>query len=274
MKKIISTIDFSPAAENAALYAANLSEHYGADLLLYHTYLLPVSATEYGYPFVTKPELQEAAEFELNELAKKLQGALKKSIKISIKAEVNTFVEGLDELCNEEKPDLVVIGLTGKDALTRLVVGSHTIKTIHHIKYPVLVIPRSATFSHIMKIGFACDYKHVTETTPVALIKNIVQTFNAQLHVLNVDWKNREFTADTPDEHFYLRTFLDDLKAVYYNLEHESVTDAINEFAHKHDLDFIITIPKKHNLIEKLFGRSTTKELIYHTDVPVLCIHE
>ncbi|MBL0356511.1 MAG: universal stress protein [Chitinophagaceae bacterium] len=101
------------------------------------------------------------------------------------------LMDGLEEICDVIKPDMVVIGLSGKNALAKLVVGSNTIKIIHDLKYPVLVVPPKASFTPVLKVGFACDYKKIEETTPVSLLKKVVNDFNADLYVLNVDSRIR-----------------------------------------------------------------------------------
>ncbi len=274
MKNIIVPVDFSTASENAANYAAGLADFYGAQLWLYHTYQLPLALPEYGYPLVTSSELQSAAEYELEQLAEKIRKSVRRPLTVGTRADLVYLHEGLPSFCTEKDADLVVMGLTGKDTLTRLVVGSNTIKAIHYLRYPVLVVPKNATFKPIHRIGFACDYVKVKETTPVAILKSMVQLFNAELHVINVDWHNRHFKPETPEEHFFMHMYLHDLDVTYHNLESEDVTAALNKFAVDEQIDFMIAIPKKHNLIEKLFSRSKTQDLIYHTDLPVLCMHE
>ena len=41
----------------------------------------------------------------------------------------------------------------------------------------------------------------------------------------------------------------------------------------KYSIELLIVIPQKHNIIEKLFAGSHTKELVFHGEVPVLVMH-
>ncbi|MGF2414283.1 universal stress protein [Ferruginibacter sp.] len=274
MKKIIAPVDFSDTAANAAIFAGNLAEFYGAELWLYHSYEVVVPVTEYGYSYVSITEMQQAAEHELAEFKNRVQNALRRTITIQIKAENATLVDGLSALCDELDPALVVMGLSGKNALTRLVVGSNTIRTIHNLDYPVLVVPPKATFIPIRKIGFACDYKKVIETTPVHLLKKIMHDFNAELHVLNVEYIKGTAPATKVEESMYITELLHELKPTYQTILSADITNGINWFADKEKIDLMVVIPKKHHLVEKMFSRSQTKELLYHTHVPVLCIRE
>lgn len=274
MKKIIVPVDFSDTAANAAIFAGNLAEFYGADLWLYHSYEMIIPITEYGYSYISPTEMEHAAEFELEEFKKRVQSSLRRIINIHVKAENATLTDGLSGLCNELKPDLIVMGLSGKNALTRLVVGSNTIRVIQNLTYPVLVIPPKGDFIPVRKIGFACDYNKVIETTPVSLLKKIVKDFHAELFVLNIEYTKSGATPEKIEESMYISELLRELKPSYQTIISNDVTNGINWFAEKEKIDWMVVIPKKHNLVEKMFSRSHTKELLYHTHVPVLCMHE
>jgi len=92
--------------------------------------------------------------------------------------------------------------------------------------------------------------------------------------VLNVDHKSSHFKPDTPQESILLHTLLEDLNPKYDFIEDANIEVGIEKFAEKHDLDLIITIPKKHKLLEGLFRKSHTKDLIFHSHLPIMCVHE
>ncbi len=274
MKTILVPVDFSDVAENAAQFATELAAFYGANLWLYHAYEIPITLYDYAFPVFDTTEMQSAAEHDLDLLKEKLLQTSRLPVNIHTRAEMNVLQEGINNICDELTPDLVVMGLTGKTKLTKMIVGSNTIKAVHDLTYPVLVIPPKATFIPIRKIGFACDYQKVKETTPVNLLIKFVKDFNAELHVLNVDFRNKYFGPDTLQESIHLYEMLEDYKPEYHNIEAEDITDGINRFAQKAKTDWIVVIPKKHDLLHRMFGRSQTKDLLYHTTIPVLCIHE
>jgi nucleotide-binding universal stress UspA family protein len=274
MKKILVSVDFSVSANNAADFACNLALFYDAEIWLYHTYEMPLITGEFPAPLYDVNDLQIAAEHELNELANSLLKKLRSKVTFHIKAEANLLQTGLTNFCDNIKPDLVVIGLSGSNALTKLVVGSNTIRIIHELTYPVLVIPQKASFTPVSKIGFACDYKQIEATTPVALLQKIVTDFNATLYILNVDFKDQHFTDELVEEVFILKELLKEIKPVYKSIEAENITEGINRFIKKEELSWITVIPKKHTLIQRIFTRSHSKDLLFHTSVPILCVHQ
>ncbi len=272
MKKIIVPVDFSATAENAASFAAELAAFYHADLYLYHAYGTYAPLTEYAW-LVTTGEMQSAAEFEMEKFKENLVSKVKTSLNIETRVESVFLQTGLVDYCAAVQPDLVVMGLSGKNALTRLVVGSNTIYAIQHLVYPVLVIPPKAKFIPVRKLGFACDYNAVIATTPVGPIKKLVKDFNAELHILNVE-AGALVPAEKVEESAYVAEFFNDFHPEYHTILSHDITAGINYFAEKSKADWIVVIPKKHNLVDKMFKRSQTVDLLYHTTIPVLCIHE
>jgi nucleotide-binding universal stress UspA family protein len=274
MKKIIVPVDFSATASNAAEYAANFAAFYGAEVLLYNTYEMPVAVGEISYPVFDVGEMQHAAEHDMEVFKENLASKINVPLTIRTKVEMQVLYDGLTNLCNAENPDLVITGLSGKNALTRLIVGSNTIKMVYGLKYPVLVVPPKATFIPIRKLGFACDYKEIAQNTPLDLLKKFVTDFRAELHILNVDYHNRNFSPEALHESFVLGELLGSIKPEYHSVESEDVTAGINWFAQNVKLDLILAIPKKHQLVQRMFNRSHTQDLIFHTHLPVLCMHQ
>ena len=274
MKIIIAPVDFSTTSENAAFFACQLASFYGAELLLYHAYDLPVAIGEFAFPIFDTAEMQKAADHELHLMKERICEKLHYKLAIRSKADLNEFKDGLANLCDSLQPDLVVLGLSGKNPLTKLVVGSNTIKVVHDLKYPVLVVPPQCQFVPIRKIGFACDYDHLVETTPVALLKKIVQDFKAELSVMNVDYQEAHFNDTAINERNVMNNLLDNVKAEFHNINSASVTEGVNWFVDKCQLDMVMIIPKKHTVFQSLFRRSHTKDLMYHTHIPLLCVHQ
>ena len=124
------------------------------------------------------------------------------------------------------------------------------------------------------KIGFACDFDKVVESTPIRFIKNMVKEFGAELHVLNVDYEGRHFKPETPEESLMLNTLLEGLNPSYHFIENADIEDGINNFVERNNVDLLITIPKKHKLLDSLFKHISTKELVTRSHVPVMCVHE
>ena len=275
MKTLIVPTDFSPTATNAMNYAADMAVRIDASLLLFHVYQMPVSVSEVPVVLISVDELKQQAEKSLDKLKADLEHITSGKVKIYTEAKLGNPVDELEEVCKKIKPFAVVMGSIGHASVERAIFGSTTLTAIKHLTYPVICVPKGTEYGNgIRKIGFACDFKKVVITTPTSTIKNFVKEFNAELHVLNVDHNNRHFKADTPEQSALLHEELNELHPSYDFIEHEDIEDGINEFAEKNNLDLIIAIPKKHKLLEGIFKPSSTRQLIFESHIPVMCVHE
>lgn len=274
MKTIIVPTDFSAISNNAADYAMGLAKETGSSVLLFHAYQVPVSMTDVPIVLVSVEDLQKNAESRVADAKRSLEQTADASIKIYTETRLGDTVDELQSLCDKINPFAVVMGTKGETGMERVFFGSTTLTTIKHLSWPVIVVPPDKKYSSINKIGFACDFREVVNTTPTHLIKDFVKEFKAELHVLNVDYKNSHFRAQTPQESLLLHTMLEDLNPVYDFIEEENIEMGIAKFAEKNNLDLIITIPKKHRLLDGLFRKSHTKDLIFHSHLPIMCVHE
>ena len=274
MKTVIVLTDFSPAALNATNYAADMALAIKANILLFHVYQLPLSVSDTPIVLLSVEEMKEAAENKLARLKKDLEHITSGALEIQSEARLGNLSDEAEDCCNKLQPFAVVMGTKGHTAVERALFGSNTITIIKHLSSPVICVPIGKEYGiGIKKIGFACDFREVKETTPVSVIKALVKEFQAELHVLNVDHDNQQFKADTPQQSVLAHTAFEELNPQYHYVEHRDIEDGINEFAEKNNLDLVITIPKKHKLLEGLFKKSSTKQLVFQSHVPVMCVH-
>ena len=272
MKTILVATDFSSAALNAANYAADMALAINTDMLLLHVYQIPANYSEIPVP-ITEEDVLQNAEKNINELKEQL--TKRTGGKLNIVTEVRTgifFSRELKTVCEDIEPYLVVMGSQGTTATERLFFGGHSVYTMKHLMWPLITVPPDATFSSIKKIGLACDFDKVVDTTPIHEIKMLVTDFNAELHVLNTGKK------EVPDpeivfESGLLEEMLAPLLPNYHFITNENTDEGIINFAEKNNIDLLVVLPKRHGLLDKLIHRSHTKQLVLHSHIPVLALH-
>lgn len=276
MKTIIVPTDFSPVSLNATNFAVDMAIAIRADILLFNVYNIPVAYSgEVPVMLLSVDELKKASETQLEDLKGKLDHITAGKIKVNTEARLGNTVDELEELCKEIKPFAVVMGARGGSGIEQLVFGSTTLTAIRHLSWPVICVPPGVEYGNgIKKIGFACDFRQVEATTPIHFIKELVKTFDAELHILNIDYQEKHFRPDTPGESFKLHHLLEGTKSYFHYINHKDIEDGINEFAETNDLDLLIAIPKKHKLLEGIFKPSSTRQLVFQSHIPVLCVHE
>ncbi len=277
MKTMLVPTDFSDIAFNAATYAVDMAHAMGVErVVLYHAYelIVPIPDVPTAVPMVNADDLRVSSMEGLNKMAKDLQPLAGDKVTLLTRADNTLLAATINDVCKEEEVDLIIMGITGGSKLEEILVGSNTIDVVKHTTTPVLVVPAVARFKPIEKIVFACDMRHVIDSTPVELLKKLLNTFKAELHVINIDHESKHFTPDTPFETLMLDTLLEGYNPVYHFLDNTNIVSGIVDFAEANHADLILTIPKKHGLFESIFKRSSTSKLAFKTHIPLLTIHE
>ena len=275
MKPIIAPVDFSSVSLNAANYAADMACAMNTNLVLLHVCRLPIAYTEIPVNADTVTALLKDAEDRLAELKQDISTRIKDRIAVSCDVRAGMVITEIENFCTGVKPYAVVMGTHGTGTFERLFFGSNTISAMKHLSWPLVVVPPDAKFKNIRKIGLACDLKKVVETAPVEEIKELVKQFRAELHVIHVNTQDEKiFSQETIEESGLLQEMLNELHPVYDFLNNVNIDEGLSEYAEKNGLDMLIVIPKKHGLFDKFFHKSHSKELVLHTHVPVMSVHE
>lgn len=261
MTTVIVPVDFSETSLNAARYAAKfLVGHYGANMILYHSYADESEA-------LTTTESLEALKNELMSTH---------PVKMGILAHhEEDFVPGLEKAARHRKADLVIMGITGKSALSQVLFGSNTLRMAETKACPVLIIPENASFTQMKNVMLTSDFKDTFNSTPSGPIKDFLNVYKPKLHIVNVDKDHYiSLTDQYENEKQEMRKLLSEFNPEFYFMRLFDVGEAINLFANDLQIDLIIAVQKDHSFMDKLIKTSRTKQLTYQSKLPILIIHE
>jgi nucleotide-binding universal stress UspA family protein len=273
MKTILVPIDFSSTSLNAARYSQQVAEQVGAKIILVHAYEPPPSFPMVEGMLYTEESMRELMKEKLEQLAVELEKE-RPIIKMEAMTMDGSLRHVMLSLTDAMEVFLIVMGITGAGKIKETFIGSNTLDVARSNKVPVLIIPERANYSGINDIGLTTDFRNVVENIPEKKIKDLIKDFGARLHVLNVDFDNKNWNNDVPFQSGLVETMFEHYHPTYHFIENENMADGLSEYALKHSIELLIAVPQKHNLIQKILGGSHTKELIFHSKVPVLVIHE
>jgi len=272
MKTLIVVTDFSPAASNAANYAADMALAINANILLLHVYQLPVVYLEVPLAY-TEDEMRKDVEKSIHRLGSRLLLKTGSKLKIDTELRLGDFFDELQSVCSIVKPYAVVMGSQGTTSSERLFFGGHTVYALKHLTWPLITVPIDAIFSTIKNIGLAFDFEKEVDETPVDEIKLLVKDFSAELHVLNTGMQTY-FNPDTVFRSKELEDMLAPLLPHYHFILSDQIDQGIMDFSLKNKIDLLIVLPKRHSFFDKLIHKSQSKQLVLHSHVPVMAIHE
>ncbi len=275
MNSIIVPTDFSETSNNAARFAAHLTTHIpDAHLILYNVFDT-IEAGSDGSPLESDDAGRKAImEFALKSVEYELSSIT--NARISIVAEEDDhFVDSLERYVRHNDIQLIVMGITGATRLGQIFMGSNTLKLVtRQITAPVVIVPPDAQFKDAKNIMLISDFKDVEKTIPIAPLKSLLNLFKSNLHIVNVDTEHYvELTEEYKSERAKLHAMLDEFNPEYYFIRMYDFMDAINQFVSDKNIDLIITFPRKHSFLSKIFKTTHTKKLAYHSDVPIVAIH-
>jgi nucleotide-binding universal stress UspA family protein len=274
MKTILVLTDFSENAENAARYAAELSNHLTASkIILYHSFELPLTASEIPIINAGMLDLGPKSTATLSNLKRGLT-QINPAIDIEIRTGNIPLLLAINNIIKEEEISWIVIGATGKSNVEKILIGSNSLNIIKARLAPVLVIPKNVRFQPIRKIVFACDLKRVYESTPVQEIKKIREMLKAHLLVLNVEKEYAQYDPISIKEQTALHQLLDGPHVTYSYINHTDKVEGVLNFAAEKHAELIISIPKEYGFFETIFHRSMSQKLVNHAQLPLLFLNE
>lgn len=276
MKTMLVLTDFSDSAYNAALYAAALTHQLQIPkLILYHSCALipPMQTVVPVAGSVDAKDLHTESTERLTILKNNLHSFLYEGTALEVLTDDRPLVAATEAIALQHQAGLVIMGVTGKGKLERVLVGSTTINLAKESFLPILLVPPEARFEKIRRAVFACDLKNVSASTPVKTIKSLIHSLDASLLVLNVDTEDQDhFEPDTLNEQFILHKLWDDEKPEYHYTSNNNIAEGVMEFAYEHNIQLVIAVPKKRGFFESIFKRSLTQRLTFDLTIPLLLI--
>jgi nucleotide-binding universal stress UspA family protein len=272
MKTILVPVDFSETSINAAHYAAKLALQIGGKVMLLHAYEYPVA-----YPVDRGLELTDEGIKEINtkELIRVKQLVEREDPLIKVEYMViNGILSGVINVFSENlRTDMIVMGVTGAGKLKETLIGSNTLEVARNTNIPVIIVPGKCRFKKIERVGLATDFKEVVENIPDKTVIKFLEATAARLHVINVDYHHEYATEDTPLQSGLLESMFQYYHPQYHFVEDEDIMEGLSRCTEEQKLDLIIAVPHKHKWLEKLFVPSHTRQIVFHSKVPVMVVH-
>ncbi|MEI7620875.1 MAG: universal stress protein [Candidatus Falkowbacteria bacterium] len=287
MKKILIPVDFSGHTDITCKYALEFARVYGAEIKLFHTYFDQIIIADTSFPDTLDmstmyneelmKEIHHQAMRNMEELSEKVTEMIKKenlsNVTLSSNVTGGEIEHELKEFCHEFRPDLVVMGTTGKGNNIN-VWGKVSTFIIDHAKVPVLTVPELKSYRGIKSLMFAAD---LSEANPSSIsgILELFAPFNCKLHVVHFITKSKNSDAFDRMKALQMK-FGKEEKAGQIIFEVIEYTDdnqkVIDLFVHERNIDIIAFQPHKRSLLYMVFTKNITKKNLFATNIPLLAV--
>ncbi len=271
MKRILVPTDFSANARRALDFAIDIAKQYASDIILLHTYKLKQRA---GTFIAIEQKIGEDARQEMSKL---VDSILEQSVKGSLPPKVSVegtvlkavAVEGICRYARRKDIDLIVMGTRGASGW-QAVMGSTTSGVIHHTRLPVLAIPEKAELPGFKRVVLAVDGKPFKNEEVFAPLKMLANTYNWEIHAIHI--KKEGSPEKLGDQ---LEKELAGMKHTFqYITVDKEVNAAIHDFADELEADLVCLVKRHRNFISRLFHQSVVEQEAYHSNLPILILHD
>ncbi|SDD32003.1 universal stress protein [Niabella drilacis] len=279
MKKLLVITDFSDAAGHAVDYACNLANRLNAEqFFILNTYeSVPIyDSGEAGSLALSMQEadaLEEGRKEELHLLKDRIRSLLATTTKLTTLVVNDALAPAVNQVCDDEDIDLVIMGFKPKDELETFLVGDNVQRGVDKIRYPVLLVPRHAPIAIPDNIVLASDFKESLSKSIRVKLHKFLERFNARVTAVHRCMKNElneresrlanELQLELQDYHFRLH--------LASNVE--DLPTAVRALAKEDNASLVISIHKMRSFLAGLFHKSITKNLAWRSEVPVLVLH-
>lgn len=271
--KILLPTDFSKLSKVAVQFASKLSKKLNAELILIHVVYIdapPRAQVALKTSQIIDTMIHNATE-DCNRIIKEIKQEVGNKSKISFKIEEGYPVEDvIVTFAQNNNIDLIIMGTKGATGLKKILIGSNATAVISNCDIPVITVPEHARFRDIKHIVYASDMLALNKEVKT-LIK-FAQLFNSTIHVLHIiNPTSRKkidiakIKRDLIAKHNYKKI------SIYVSL-HEDIKEAIDEYISDIKADVLAMFTHKPTFFEKLFGKSVTRELAFHSWIPLLSI--
>lgn len=273
IKRILLPTDFSETSKDALDYGIKLASKLNARVVLMNVFYMPITSegTVLSFARGFMKEYEQEIIDKLKDLNRFFPLLNELEVDYAVKSGYVEFE--IMKAIEFHNIDLLVMGTTGGNAFKDFF-GSSTSYLIHKVACPVISVPRGIIYSDIEKILLAIDFQSLHNKSVISSICSFAAHNNADLDILNVV-KNEKDAEKNKEAFQKADTYLNN--GVTTNLHFkiaDDVEEGILDFLNRQQYGMLAMIPEKHNLLEDLIHKSLTHEMILHTRLPLLTMHE
>lgn len=260
---ILFPTDFSEAAEHAFQFALMLAGRLQARIDLISVYNLPINDAARYPPDEIEAQLREKREAVVQKLSRIAEQYPERTGKI--RADYGVFV--YQEICDaarDEGASLIVMGTKGERNPLEELMGSVTTHTLLHAPCPVIAVPPSSPIGPISDIAYATDFEPGDDHA-VAQLTAFAEMLQSKVHFVHVDTSRGRAAPEQMQVSGYPLPFAD-FTVIY----HPQPAAGIEGYLEEQDIGMLALFMPNRHFWERLFHRSFTKKMAFHTRAPLL----
>ncbi|MBP8238819.1 MAG: universal stress protein [Saprospiraceae bacterium] len=273
MNNILVPVDFSETAANAVRYACQFAARLGRPTIKVVYVFMPQVDSEYPNFIPPMTEFSILRHQMLDEFIAGIETTMP-AASVSIEKEVWVGFPADEIIKRSGEQNLIIMGTTGEGGILNKVFGSVSSAVAQRADCPVILVPSDAEFNPIHHILYASHYE-AADQRMVAQLLEFNRTFQAQVHFVHIKGADSD-RFDRDKEQIFTTLFAEGEPPFAFEiaeLEADSVSEALNEYATQHHTELVVLVTRKRNVWEQLFHKSQTRNMARISRKPVMVLH-
>lgn len=283
MKQIIVPTDFSESAEHATAYAVEVARKLGANLVFYHTYNFPDAdpmkpvysrSGNLIQPHELADEYEQAVEQKLNVMCEEIQLQTDQTVRCNNFSTAGLTIDQALESMEDLSQSMVIMGTKGYSDRDDFMMGSNAARMVERSPIPVMVIPEGARYKLITRIVFASGLLE-KDITPLTTIMPLVKAYDAHVAFVHLDpAPNEDEEAALQGYREIVQDHIDHDRMSFHLLKENSVIEGLEHAVVELNADMLVMhTMRKTGWLTNIFHKSLSKEMVFHTKLPLLVLH-
>jgi nucleotide-binding universal stress UspA family protein len=273
MKQILVASDFSNCAANALEYALALAKMLNMEVCVLHAIGPTEGINNSTYNAIFIDDYYNNKREALKEwVAARIDKDEYKDIEVTTICGVGFLKNVITRYIDEHHVELLVMGITGSTGISGIV-GSNASMMVSIVKTPTLVVPLESKLSDNPVITLATDYETRLSADDVNALNEMVEAFGSEkLNVLYVAEKTDTKQIETGESK--LRSVIKNTELDFHYINESRPLNGIMEFVEKNETDILCLVKHHHNILYRLFNRSTVNQVMTKSVKAILVLHE
>ena len=282
MFTILVPIDFSKNADHALRFAMQLASHRPVKLVVVQIgeILIPTSTPHHVYLELYPQKLKEKTNELKSHVKKIMLGYELPNLHMEYDwMDAFIFLTAIESAVEKHRVKLIVMGTKGASGLTKILMGSNTVKVIESSKIPVLAIPENTELRIVKSVSYASDLQEIKNEMKV-LVK-FADHFNWDIRIFHIHPNYPEW-VDTSKEN--LEIIMSEIKKTYpkqvFSIElvateqENDIVKGIDSYVEDFKPDILVMFPSEITFLDRILRSSNTTEMAFHSTVPLLVIRQ
>ena len=271
MKQILVATDFSDSAANAMKYALDLARILNMGVCALNAIPAMEGVGNNIYNAIFIEDYHNNKRRALKEWVDPFITDEFKDVPVTTLCDVGSLKNVIAKYIDHHHVELLVMGIIGSTGITGIV-GSNASTIVEVIKIPTLIIPLESKFSQSPVITLATDYETRLSADDVNALNELVVAFgSATMKVLYVA-EGAKKNIET-EEH-KLQELIKNSQLEFNYINDGSTIKAILEFVATNNTDILCLVKHHHNIVYRLFNRSTINQVMNKSLKAILVLHE